>query len=482
MPYNNVEFTPIASELTAFTHWRNMKLLFIPVCLLAAGAFAASNLVITPADDGTEYLWLSWLDESDTGFLMRYDGTQFETWLAFGSTYNGISSTITLDPSGGMHLIVAVENVLLSVDPFGDMATADSIVLPYMAEWHIPGLLRRSAVPGWGLLGRYMASYMSSGAEFFWTTREYTVSESGEITMGDSLMMEDPYPATGSNYPEDLVHNLVFPVMNASGCPVMAERQAVPRTPASFYIASQCHNTTASSVYLTADTLTWSTIESTEPEMLASGSNETEAVFLWSDSTTTVYYSIHDCDTGFTLTAPFPGQGPSSLCPAAISANPEDPGMLLAWRNGNDIFCRHYQNGWNDYAYLIAEDVPAFPPGKLAVCSVEYGYWVAYTIGSDAEVIFVNREDLTEMTETCESVDPLQVDAYPNPFSSALTVTIPGERLLSASLYDNFGRIVQTGSGAGSVIMETESIPSGCYLLRVSSGESRFTGKVVLVR
>ena len=464
-----------------------MKLFSIAVCLLAAEGFAASNLVLTPADDGTDYLWLSWMDESDTGFLMRYDGTQMENWRGFGYIPDGISSTITLDPSGGMHLIVAYRNVLLSVDPLGDMATADSINLPDMSEWCVPGLLRRSAVPEWGLLGRYMAGYTSSGAEFFWITREYTVSESGDITMGDSLMLEDPYPATGSNYPEDLVHNLVFPVMNASGCPVMAERQAVPGgpmppTPGSFYIASQCHNTTASSVYLTADTLTWSTAESTEPQMLASGSNETEALFLWSDSTSTVYYSLHDCSEGFFFTAPFPGQGPSSLNPAAISANPEDPGMLLVWRNGGNIFCRHYQNGWNDYAYLIAEDVPAFPPGKLAVCSVEDGYWVAYALGFDAEVFFVARENVTQITETSVPVDPLQVEVYPNPFSSALTVRIPGERLLSARLYDNSGRIVQTGSGAGSVFMDTGTLPSGCYMLRVSAGEDIYTGKVVLVR
>lgn len=464
-----------------------MKLSFVPVLLLAAFSWAASNLSITPAEDGTDYLWVSCLDNSDTGFIWRFDGSVYETWRAFPETHHGVSTTITLDPSLGMHLIAAVDNVLYSLEPMDGMTTEDSVVFSQEFEWCVPGLLRRTAVPGWGLLSRYMATYFSSGNEFRWVTTEYTVSESGELNMGDSLTLYDPYPLSSSRYPEDLVHNVAFPVMNDYGSPVTAQRQAVsgaptPPTPGCWRIAAQCHNTTASSVYLTADTLTCSTTESTEPELLASGSNENEAVFLWSDSTGTVFYSTHDCMEAFTSTSPFPGQGPTRLQAAAMSANPEDPGLLLVWQSGSDLYCRHYSSGWNDYAYLVESGVSALSPRDIAICGVDDGYWIAYREGSQPDVFFVSRDDVTGVSEFSEQVNSPQLSIYPNPFSSAVTVSIPGERTLSASLYDGCGRMVRSGSGVGSVVLDAGMLPSGCYLVRVSSGELSFTEKTVLVR
>ncbi len=464
-----------------------MKSSIILLVLLSALLHGASNLSITPADDGTDYLWVSCLDDSDTGFIWRFNGSVSETWRAFPERYHGVSTTITLDPSLGMHLIAAVDNVLLSLDPWDDMSTEDSIVFSQDFEWSVPGLLRRTAVPCWGLLSRYMATYFSSGDEFMWVTNEYTVSESGELSLGNSLFLHDPYPLPSTRYPEDLVHNVTFPVMDAFGSPVMAQRQALsgspmPPEPGSWRIAAQCHNTTASSVYLTADTLTWSTTESTEPELLASGSDYYEALFLWSDSTGTVLYSVHDCVEGFTSTSPFPGQGPSRLQAAAMSANPADPGLLLVWQSGDDLYCRHYSNGWNDYAHLIRSGLYPLSPGALAVCSVEDGYWVAYREASQPDVFFVDRNDVTGIGSSSSPVEPVHPSVWPNPFSSCLSVGLSGEAPVEVDLFDASGRLFANDSGEGTVLMDTSDLPCGCYLVRITSGDAVFMEKAVLAR
>lgn len=463
-----------------------MKYSLIAMALWSAVLHGASNLSITPAADGSDYLWVSCLDQSDTGFIWRFDGEVYETWRAFPEAYHGVSTTITQDPVLDMHLIASVDNVLYSLDPWGGMATEDSLVFLQDYEWSVPGLLRRTSIPCWGLLSRYMATYFSSGSEFMWVTNEYTVSQSGEFSLGNSLTLHDPYPLSPSRYPEDLVHNVTFPVMNAAGNPVMAQRQALsgspmPPEPGSWRIAAQCHNTTASSVYLTADTLTWSTTESTEPELLASGSDYYEAVFLWSDSTGTVYYSIHDCMEGFTSTLPFPGQGPTRLQPAAMSANPADPGLLLVWQSGGDLYCRHYSDGWNDYAYLLRSGLYPLSPGHIAVCGVEDGYWVAYLEGGP-EVFFVDRNDVTGIGSTSSPVEPVAPRIWPNPFSSCLSVSLAGDDFLEVELFDGAGRLHAHTSGEGVALLDTSDLPSGCYLVRVTSGNEVFTEKAVLAR
>ena len=464
-----------------------MKLSIMALALMYALIHGASNLSITPSEDGSDYLWVSCLDESDTGFIWRFNGSVHETWRAFPESIHGVSTTITLDPALGMHLIAAVDNVLYSLDPWSGMGTEDSVVFPQDYEWSVPGLLRRTADPCWGLLSRYMATYLSSGEEFRWVTTEYTVSASGEIALGDSLILNDPYPLSSSRYPEDLVHNVTFPVMNDYGSPVMAQRQALsgspsPPLPGSWRIAAQCHNTAASSVYLTMDTLTWSTTESMEPELLASGSDCYEAVFLWSDSTGKVYCSVHDCMEGITSVSSFPGQGPSRLQAAAMSANPSDPGLLLVWQSGDDLYCRHYLNGWNDYAYLIRSGLYPLSPGDLAVCSVDDGYWVAYRDASWPDVFFVDRNDVTGTGSSFMPVEPVHPSVWPNPFSSSLYAGLSGDTAMQAELFDGSGRRLIEASGDGTVLLDTSDLPCGYYLVRITAGEAVFIEKAVLAR
>lgn len=468
-----------------------MRITAVLLALFAFNVFADSNLTITPADDGTDLMWLSWIDMDDTGMVARYNGFNPEGMRTFIYCPDGVSSTITEDPSGGIHLMFSKRDTLFSLDPMGDMITENHVSFPDFAEWYRSGLLRRSINPEYGLLGRYLATYMSSGAEFFWSTREYTVSETGEISPGDSLILEDPWPYQGLNYNYILGLPMVYPVVNETGCPVMATTQLLPGspmppTPGSFRIATMCHNTTASPVYLTADTLTWSTSESPEPVLMASGSCSSNAIFLWSDSTETVYYSLHDCENGIVSTIPFPGQGPLCSQAAGMSANPNDPGLLLAWYDGSNILCRHYQEGWNDYAYVLAEDILTVIPGNIAVCSVEEGYWVAYLLAQYTYpfMIFVDRDDITSIEARNGSIEPVTVRTFPNPFAETLSVNLQGaSNYFKAVLYDHSGRVVRRETyGESTVQWNTADLPAGFYLVRVTSGENVFTEKAVLVR
>ena len=467
-----------------------MKYAVIFVVLSAFISWGASNLNIAPADDGTDLMWVSWTDAGDTGAVARYNGATPEDARFFFNCPDGVSSALTFDAIGGMHLIFSNRDSLLSLDPLGTMSTVDVIAFYEMSEWCRTGLLRRSADPEYGLLGRYMASFMSSGADFYWHTREYTVSATGEIIMGDSLILEDPYPLQGSDYPEELVP-MTFPVMNQTGNPVMSTRQLLPGgpmppTPSSLRIATQCHNTTAPSVYLTADTLTCSTSNSPGPVLMASGSNSTEALFLWSDSTQTVYFSLHDCNTGISATSQYTGEGPLFSKATAISANPADPGLLLVWYDNGDILCRHYEDGWNDYAYVIAEGIANIQPDNIAVCSVENGYWVGYLLSSNPYpfLFFVSRDDVTEIEEHSGAVPQLEVNCFPNPFSETLSVIVSGDHeQIGAELFDHCGRVVRRSFFSGNILLwNTFDLPTGCYFIRITADDEVFSEKAVLVR
>ncbi|MCK5034676.1 MAG: T9SS type A sorting domain-containing protein [Candidatus Sabulitectum sp.] len=468
-----------------------MKYLLAMTALFVMNGLAASNLNITPADDGTDILWLSWTISGEFGIVCRYDGPSMVGGRVFLYCQDGVSSTITEDPSGGIHLLFSKRDSLFSLNP-ETMVIEDTVSFEEMSEFCRTGLLRRSANPALGLLALYRVTYASSGASFHWQTSEYTVSESGLITMGDSLILEDPYPVSGSDYMSDFMF-IVYPVMNASGYPVMATRQffpggSMPPTPASWRIATLCHNTTASAVYLTADTLVWSTNENESPQLITSGSCTSNAIFLWSDSTETVYYSLHDCETGIVSTMPYTGEAPSPFGGACISADPDDPGMLMVWSNGTDIVCRHYENGWNDYTYVVAESVSGVFNGSISVCSTQDGYWVAYFTVSDPDpvVFFVDRDDVTSIETHTAGVDPISVTAFPNPFREALSVQLNGNGAdvsFHAMLFDHTGRVTrEETSNGGTLLWNTVDLPVGCYLLRVTAGNNVYTQKTVLVR
>jgi len=468
-----------------------MQTAMLLTAVLALGARAGSNLTITPADDGTGWLWLSWIDDDDTGAVARYSGATPEHLRLFYCYPDGISSTLTRDGSGGLHLMVSMTETLVSLDPFGDMATEDAVFFnQIMPEYCGSGLLRRSVNPAEGLLGRFLVTYLSSQPEFFWFTREYTVSEDGGIAMGDSLMLYLYNLRSDEGFPRvEEPTQMTFPVTTALGNPVMGTRRytpggSFPPTPARWKISVQCHNRIASGVYLTEDEITSSTVDSGTPILMASGSSASDALFIWSDSAHTVHCSLHDCEYGITATAPFTGQGPPHLSASSMSANPADPGILLAWYDSGNIMGRHYHEGWNDYAHVLAEDIPFIEQGNLAVCSVEDGYWVAYRLVQQTFPIlfFVSREDVTGITEHAVAVEQASISAHPNPFSETLSIAVTGiEGQFEASLYDYLGRLVRHSVSSGFVLWNTSGLPTGCYLVRVVTPAGVHNQKAVLI-
>lgn len=469
-----------------------MKTAILLTAILVHVVRAGSGLSITPANDGTDRMWLSWIDDDDTGAVARYSGATPENLRLFYCYPDGISSTLTRDGSGGLHLMVSMTEALVSLDPLGGMTTNDSVFFDwFMPEYCGNGLLRRSVNPAEGLLGRFLVTYTSSQPEFYWLTREYTVSEDGGIAMGDSLKLYMYYLGNEADSPPwyDDLTQMTFPVVTASGNPVMGTRRyspggSFPPTPARWKISVQCHNKSASGVYLMEDEITSSTADSGTPILMASGSNASDALFLWSDSAHTVHFSLHDCEYGIASTAPFTGLGPSYLSASSMSANPGDPGLLLVWYDSGSIMGRHYQNGWNDYAHVLAADIPFIEHGNLAVCSVEEGYWVAYRIIQETYPVlfFVSREDVTGIAEQSTAVEQVSISTNPNPFSETLSITVSGiAGQFEASLYDYTGRMVRNSVSDGFVLWNTSDLPTGCYLVRVVTQAGVHTSKAVLV-
>jgi hypothetical protein len=84
-----------------------------------------------------------------------------------------------------------------------------------------------------------------------------------------------------------------------------------------------------------------------------------------------------------------------------------------------------------------------------------------------------NRPHVEDRSDKAQSAG---LWVFPNPASSLLNVAWYGEtnENKTFALYDVFGRIVKTvimGDSAGSVQIETDDLPAGVYVYRVSNGQ-----------
>ena len=69
---------------------------------------------------------------------------------------------------------------------------------------------------------------------------------------------------------------------------------------------------------------------------------------------------------------------------------------------------------------------------------------------------------------------------YPNPAGEVLYVTVSGESSFEYRIYSLSGRMVATGlSQDERVTVNVSSLPSGIYILRVTSEGKTFNGKFV---
>jgi hypothetical protein len=160
----------------------------------------------------------------------------------------------------------------------------------------------------------------------------------------------------------------------------------------------------------------------------------------------------------------------------AMSQNPADDGILLAWNEDDQVLVRHWDGGWNPYCYTIASGEN---PNAINVLSTEEGYWVGWIDDSTnmPKLVFVPRETVTGIEQESCIQQPAGLSVFPNPCQRNYPVTVtglPGE--VDVSVFDLSGRMVRTITSAPDGSLEwdfqTESsdrCSAGMYMMVVDS-------------
>ena len=162
---------------------------------------------------------------------------------------------------------------------------------------------------------------------------------------------------------------------------------------------------------------------------------------------------------------------------------------FVAWQLGNGAGAELWQStmtasGWSDPALLVDPDGPAWLP---ALCD-GVAVW-AGTGGTDDWDIFITLEGGMGSGGQETSVG-LDFRIMGNPVSSTLHLSplmvVRGTVPLEILVYDITGRAVSTASAPAwtgtDLRVDCSSLPSGVYVVRVSSCESEWTGRMTVLR
>ena len=214
------------------------------------------------------------------------------------------------------------------------------------------------------------------------------------------------------------------------------------------------------------------------------GSSSYEAVGIWSDSTDTQYYSVFEDSIAPSSTAEYPFPHPTPSEPAAMSRNPLDSGILLAWYQNGEIRARHWEGEWNNSDYIIASGQPSIDVDEIAVCSVDDGYWVTWLPdGANQPILeYVERGAVTGI-ETDYHYVPTQfiLHASENPFTESVSIFVEGYSIpCKLEVFDLSGRLVRIleNNYEGNTFMwdgksnSGREMPPGAYFIQTSSTDN----------
>ncbi|MCK5117497.1 MAG: T9SS type A sorting domain-containing protein [Candidatus Aegiribacteria sp.] len=217
--------------------------------------------------------------------------------------------------------------------------------------------------------------------------------------------------------------------------------------------------------------------------VIAAGSDLGITVALWGESgLDNVYTSIFIDDVQPTSTEAFPFPYPRNQ-PSAMSCHPYYDGMLLAWIQGSELRCRHFDGEWNDYDHIVQSGLGTVTDQNIAVCSDVDGYWIAWLENgaSEPEVVFVPRDSVTGISGSGISSIEMTLDLFPNPFGNVLHIAPSGfTGNCRISIYDTAGRIVESTTMSSDVWdWDASSIPTGLYSIVAESPEGTISRRVM---
>ena len=236
----------------------------------------------------------------------------------------------------------------------------------------------------------------------------------------------------------------------------------------------------------------------TSPVSLSAfGSCASEAVGIWSNSTWNLswewvqYYSVFVDSIAPASTDVFPFSHPTTTQSTAMTCNPSDSGILLAWYHDGDIRIRHWENEWNDFDHIVVSGQASVSVGNIAVCSVDGGYWVTWLPQSaDQPVLaYVDRGTVTGIVSFEEPFETsLILHPSVNPFRESVNLTVEGDPLPERlDVFDITGRLIRVleyDSVSNTFLWDGrntsgQEMPPGTYFIQASSAGMRSTMSLV---
>jgi len=177
----------------------------------------------------------------------------------------------------------------------------------------------------------------------------------------------------------------------------------------------------------------------------------------------------------------------SNLTLASLSGNE----ATFSWQYRNDVMVNEFRIGWNITA------THAYPEGWVDVTGTqatvtlpgEYPLYIRVAplrdgavAGWFGEPVVVGANAVDDDTQPTEA---MMVTVYPNPARNMVNVefSIPANRDASTTLYDMRGRFVrQIQTGRNGCVIDCRDLCNGVYFLRVVSGNSCSTHKVLVLK
>ena len=457
-----------------------MAALLITVPVLA-------NVEVVPHGSGSDVFFVSWISTSDEACLARYYGSSIEDQTIFSDRM--MASVGVCDDGGdSYHVLFVTSEEDAYYDSLytihSDSLTVQDVVA--MERWHQVaqyGLLKYPDERWDGLLTGFQYTILSSATDIYWFTTEFDVAADGSITLGTTLFEEDPYTLQMMDDP--FINRLVGPVVCQDSWPVFAtdvRHAGSGPIPGYVNLTSFTHNPPSDSLNLLSDVF-HSAVSTLPyyPRMMAFGSCLQKGLLMWADGWGTVMYSGFDCEDPVPLsTQTYQWSEPSRSSPCAMSGNPADEGLLLAWYHAGEIRCRHFEGEWNGFDHIVQTGVSSVSEGNIALCSVEDGYWVAWLAGSasEPELVFVPRDVVTGIgNHETPHLEDLSIVLSPNPCPGSLSISligVSGEDVSDILIYSTDGRLIRTlnaQEGNGSVIWDGcdisgDEAPCGTYMVR----------------
>jgi len=430
-----------------------MRLLMI---LLTIATVALADVEIVPLCSDSDVSFVSWIGADEYAHLGRYEGDSLITQITSADKYDASVGVCEFQPDSYIVLYItstleAFEyDTLLTLSP-SILSTLDYLPLFMEYEHCHYGFLKHPDSKWDAFLASYAYTCYSSLTSCYWKSMELSVSASGEVNCLSSLDYSN-YMDAGLNTDLPQVFSFLGPVSDGSNWPEFCSSVIEPggSWPSWAGLSSCLHNPLADSTNLLFEGFygAFDTLPDYPPCLMALGSCSDKAVLLWEDAYGQVFFSDFDCvSPGIVSTTQYPWAHPNENNSCAMSSNPDDTGMLLAWYQSGLIRCRYYQDGWNDFDHIADTGVSTVDESNIAVSSVDDGYWIAWldNSSSEPELVFIDRGTVTGIeTESTEPLSP-EIELYPNPCNRFLSIEYSGLSLSGSArilIHECSGRLV----------------------------------------